>query len=260
MIPTFDSTFDFNPVSERLAALSSQVGLRDPSRELFVRLKADEILPSPASFQEQSLYLVREGCLHIRLDDKVVLMLEEGEIVFAPQLPLLLSAPDFSVAVDKIPFSALFTDSGAAERVLAEVLEFYAQLWLRILGEVIQSAAQIIPSTRVFQAGETIITQGDAATEVYTLIEGEADVFVDGVKVGEVQTEEFFGILASITKAPRTATVVARTNCAVLCVATEKFQELIRARPVLIEKLVAELSRMVVNLNGKVVELSRSAP
>jgi CRP-like cAMP-binding protein len=187
-------------------------------------------------------------------------MLEEGEIVFAPQLPLLLSAPDFSVAVDKIPFSALFTDSGAAERVLAEVLEFYAQLWLRILGDVIQSAAQIIPSTRVFQAGETIITQGDAATEVYTLIEGEADVFVDGVKVGEVQTEEFFGILASITKAPRTATVVARTNCAVLCVATEKFQELIRARPVLIEKLVAELSRMVVNLNGKVVELSRSAP
>jgi hypothetical protein len=32
---------------------------------------------------------------------------------------------------------------------------------------------------------------------------------------------------------------------------------LIKARPILIEKLIGELSRMVVDLNGKVVELSR---
>jgi hypothetical protein len=43
----------------------------------------------------------------------------------------------------------------------------------------------------------------------------------------------------------------------VLCVENEKFQELIKARPILIEKLIGELSRMVVDLNGQVVELSR---
>ena len=260
MIPTFDSSFDFNGVSERLAALTAQLAPLAPKMESSVRLNADETLPTPTSFGDQTLYVVREGCLHIRYNDKVVLMLEEGECVFPPHVPLSLTAPDFSVAVDTIPFTSLMTESGETKRVLAEVLEFYAQLWLRILADIISSSAQVIPTTRVFQSGETIITQGDPATEVYTLIEGAADVFVDGVKVGEVQTEEFFGILASITRAPRTATVVAKTNCAVLCVPTGKFQELIRARPILIEKLVSELSRMVVNLNGKVVELSRSTP
>ncbi len=257
MIPTFDSSFEFDSVTARLQALSKELVLRNPVREEFVRIPCDTVLSASEIDGAKILYIVREGCLHIRTGEKVVMMFEEGEVVIPPLSPLFLSAPDFSVAVDRIPITSVVSESGDLWREAGALFEFYSQLWLSVTAEVIRSAAHILPSTRVFSSGETIISQGDIASEVYTLIEGEADVFVDGVKVGEVQTNEFFGILASATRSPRTATVIARTNCAVLCVENEKFQELIRARPVLIEKLIGELSRMVVELNGKVVELSR---
>ena len=257
MIPTFDSTFEFDSVTARLQVISKALLLRDPAREDFKRIPCDTVLSGGEAEGASILYVVREGCLHIRSGEKVVMMFEEGEVVVPPLAPLFLSAPDFSVAVDVLPIASVISESGDLWKEAGALFEFYSQLWLSVTAEVIRSAAHILPSTQVFTAGETIISQGDIASEVYTLIEGEADVFVDGVKVGEVQTNEFFGILASATRSPRTATVIARTNCAVLCVENEKFQELIKARPVLIEKLIGELARMVVDLNGKVVELSK---
>ena len=41
--------------------------------------------------------------------------------------------------------------------------------------------------------GEVIINQGDSADMVYTIIEGEAEAYVDGVKVGDIGIDEVFG-------------------------------------------------------------------
>eukprot|EP00300_Choanocystis_sp_HF-7_P027161 c32232_g1_i1.p1 GENE.c32232_g1_i1~~c32232_g1_i1.p1 ORF type:complete len:372 (-),score=105.82 c32232_g1_i1:101-1216(-) len=62
-----------------------------------------------------------------------------------------------------------------------------------------------------FEAGATIITQGDSGDFFYIVEEGEAHIFVNGVKVVESRAGDSFGELALMYDAPRAATIQAVT-------------------------------------------------
>ncbi len=257
MIPTFECPFDFDVATARLQALTSVLTAGVTPIEVGMRVPCDTVLSGTHAVHGDVIYVVREGGLHIRDGEKLVMIVEEGEVVSAPPSPLVLSSPDFAIALDLISVQQLKNREGAVLPAWSDIERFQGVLWLSVTASLVRSSAHILPQTRVFSAGSIMIEQGTEANEVFTLLEGEAEVFVDGVQVGEVKTNEFFGILASVTKSPRTARVVARTPCAVLVVDRERFQELIQARPILVEKLIVELGRMVVDLNSKVVQLTQ---
>ncbi|MCP3136232.1 cyclic nucleotide-binding domain-containing protein [Pyxidicoccus xibeiensis] len=75
--------------------------------------------------------------------------------------------------------------------------------------------------TRFLQAGEVVVREGDPGTSMFVVLEGRVAVAresKDGgqVEVGQLGSGEFFGELALLTGAPRTASVVAVEDAVVL--------------------------------------------
>jgi CRP/FNR family cyclic AMP-dependent transcriptional regulator len=85
------------------------------------------------------------------------------------------------------------------------------------------------------------------------MIEGVAEVLVDGVPVGRIGEGEIFGAMAVLTQAQRSATVRAKTACSVIEVPKEQFTELIRSNPVTIHGLLIDMANSIVNLNEQLV-------
>lgn len=100
-----------------------------------------------------------------------------------------------------------------------------------------------------FAAGETIIREGDPAGEVYHMVQGHADVYRNGVVVGEVPPGELFGAMAMLCGTPRTATVVAREDALVAAVPQADFQALIQRHPETAVILMENMSRTINDLN-----------
>ena len=67
-----------------------------------------------------------------------------------------------------------------------------------------------------FKKGDVILQEGAAATEeIFFLHRGTCTAEVKGALVGEIQSGEFFGEVASIHQTDRSATVRAATDCLV---------------------------------------------
>jgi len=62
---------------------------------------------------------------------------------------------------------------------------------------------------RHFEAGETVIRQGDEGDELFLISEGEVEIDREGHEVARLGPAEFFGELSLISGEPRNATVVA---------------------------------------------------
>ena len=70
---------------------------------------------------------------------------------------------------------------------------------------------------------EVIVRQGDPADRFYVVISGEVDVFVDDDRVRVSSAGECFGEIGLMRRAPRTATVRARTGVSVVAVEGQAF-------------------------------------
>jgi CRP-like cAMP-binding protein len=96
-----------------------------------------------------------------------------------------------------------------------------------------------------FAQGEVITRQGNVAHWLYILTAGEADIVVgensERQHINTLQAGAFFGEAAMLTGAPRSATVLARTN--VECYRLDKgaLEDILKARP----KLAEEISRVM---------------
>jgi CRP-like cAMP-binding protein len=129
-------------------------------------------------------------------------------------------------------------------------------LLLKIVGAHENEEVTGAPRMRILNPGELIIEQGTHSRGVYTLIEGLADVSVDGVQVGEIAASEIFGAIAAITDAPRSASVIARTHCLVMEVDRDNFKLMLQTHPSLVNKLIEDMARTIQDLNSQVVALS----
>ncbi|MBI5607878.1 MAG: mechanosensitive ion channel family protein [Deltaproteobacteria bacterium] len=84
--------------------------------------------------------------------------------------------------------------------------------------------------TRRFAAGEYVLRKGDAGGEMYVVEHGEVAVVVEqasgqATEVARLGKGQFFGEMSLMTGAPRTATVRAATDLALLVVDTAAFHE-----------------------------------
>lgn len=115
-----------------------------------------------------------------------------------------------------------------------------------------------------FAQGDTITRQGAVAHWLYILTSGEAEVFLelpDGSRraIGSAQGGHFLGEMGLMTGAPRSATVIAKTE--VLCYRLDKesFQEVLAQRPELAEEISQVLVRRRFALDNLQHELDGEA-
>ena len=81
-------------------------------------------------------------------------------------------------------------------------------------------------------AGKTLIKEGDSGREFFVLIDGTADVSQGGKQIGRMMGPgDFFGEIALISKAPRTATVTTTTGVRALVVTDRAFRQLLEHSP-----------------------------
>ena len=87
------------------------------------------------------------------------------------------------------------------------------------------------------------------------MLEAEADAIHDVVKVGEIHSDEIFGAMAVFTRQPRSASVIATSDCSVMAVRKEDFVDLIEQQPGIGLGLIEEMANKINQLNNKVSNL-----
>lgn len=82
-------------------------------------------------------------------------------------------------------------------------------------------------STAVFQAGETVVREGETGEEFYLIEEGEALVTKGGEHVATLTKGDYFGEVALLHDSPRQATVTAQSRLKVVFLGKSAFQRLL---------------------------------
>lgn len=86
-------------------------------------------------------------------------------------------------------------------------------------------------SPDVYDSGSTIFQMGDAANEMYVILEGEVEIRSDDVVFDTLQAGEIFGEMAIIDKQDRSASAVAKTTCKLGTIDEKKFLFMVQETP-----------------------------
>lgn len=209
---------------------------------------------------EGKLYVLQEGAVRFTMQGKLFMLYEEGDFLGLDIQRNIQGAEyssDFAIQVEEFSrdeFLRIILANSQLSKMWLEYLNLQAKLFLVLSGHLLKTGFQPETSIEQFGKGHVIIKQGSQGKEVFTLVEGAADVLVDGVKVGEIGANQIFGALAAMTNTPRSASVVAREACTVVSLTEDHFIDLIKSRPETVMHLCKDMAETIIGLNHRVVE------
>ncbi len=93
-----------------------------------------------------------------------------------------------------------------------------------------------------FPPGRELVHAGDPGYEFFVIVEGKASVTRDGAEVAVLGAGDFFGEMALLRRAPRSATVTTESHLEALVVSVQEFRALLEEAPSLTYKLLAGLA------------------
>jgi CRP/FNR family transcriptional regulator, cyclic AMP receptor protein len=96
---------------------------------------------------------------------------------------------------------------------------------------------------RRFAAGDTVTREGAGGAGFFVIADGHADVSVDGESRGTLGPGDFFGEVALITGAERTATIVATTDLTCYGLTPWDFRPLVEGNPSIAWKLLESMAK-----------------
>lgn len=91
-------------------------------------------------------------------------------------------------------------------------------------------------------AGREIITQGTVHNEAYVLIDGTAEVLVDGDVVADIEPTEMVGELGFFDPGPASATVRAKSDSRVLILPYNRLDAVLDDNPDLLRSITDDLA------------------
>jgi serine/threonine protein kinase len=99
-----------------------------------------------------------------------------------------------------------------------------------------------------FEKGKVIVNEGDKETSFFIVIKGGVEVFKKDRVIGTMKQGDCFGEIAFITKKPRGATIIARTNVTLMSVSTSLMEQAsletqLQYYRIFLENLVLRLSQ-----------------
>jgi CRP-like cAMP-binding protein/ribonuclease BN (tRNA processing enzyme) len=122
-----------------------------------------------------------------------------------------------------IPVERSPNDEAAQWLELLSGVEIFRELPLSRAGELLRAA-----KLRAFPAGTKIIQKGSRGDTFYVIASGVCAVEADGIELKRYSTGDYFGETALVLDQPRTADVVARTDCKLLEIDRYGFLYLLR--------------------------------
>lgn len=262
-------------MSEELARIDALYKSALLSLLEFLKLKGTPtVIPSgtdltslcrPEDTAKAKLFLITEGTLRCFWNKQLLFYLNEMELIGiedkSPDRQISISS-DFAVRATEFSATEFYQKLQAtpeAQQLYPRLLTLYSVRLLCAMATTMPRETALDPDVKSFVDGDVIIREGDTGTDVYSMVNGTADVSVKGVMVGQVGRDEIFGTIAAVSGTTRSATVTATSDCTVLVVSKEKFVELMHTKPSAVKKLIEDMSRLIVSLNSRVVgaELSK---
>ena len=101
-------------------------------------------------------------------------------------------------------------------------------------------------------AGESLFSQGEAGHLMFVLKSVEADVLVNGRIVESLEHGSIVGEVGLVSPGPRSATVVARTDCEFVAVDEKRFQFLVQQTPFFATQVMRVMAERLRNLDRRV--------
>ncbi|MBI3159307.1 MAG: MFS transporter [Chloroflexi bacterium] len=106
-----------------------------------------------------------------------------------------------------------------------------------------------IASEKLFQKGEYVVHQGDSGDELYIIADGEVEIWLNTgrkqERVSQGKTGDFFGEMAVLDSAPRSASIRAASPVRMLVLDGEEFKAILRDRPEVALTLLRGLSQRI---------------
>jgi CRP-like cAMP-binding protein len=100
-------------------------------------------------------------------------------------------------------------------------------------------------------AGQPVFLAGDTGRVMFVMIEGQADVLVGDEVVESAGPGAILGEMALIDHAPRSATVIARTQCRLLPIDVDRFNSLIQKTPDFARHVMKVMADRVRSMNNR---------
>ena len=211
-------------------------------------------------FNADQLFLITDGMIHISHEGHNLIGFDEGDLIGVNR-SFNLPSPTFRVdefvevkIIDRDAFLRHVYSDKRRQHYWSHFLSCQNSMLLYQITLLSKNQEKTIAGFQNYQVGDVIIKEGDDAEHVYTIISGEADVFSNGVKVGDVGEDEVFGAMAVFTGEKRSATVIAKTVCTVMAVPQNEFINLIEAQPQAAVNLIENLARRITVMNQQFID------
>lgn len=98
---------------------------------------------------------------------------------------------------------------------------------------------------REFRAGESVVAEGEGGVGFFVIRDGTATVTLGGNKIAELSPGSYFGEVALLANAKRTATIVADTDLSCLGMTAWDFKPMVRTHPEIALKLLERMAKQL---------------
>ncbi|SEM58058.1 Cyclic nucleotide-binding domain-containing protein [Pseudomonas sp. NFIX51] len=223
-----------------------------------------EVAPSKdlsSSLADSQLFLLESGQVQASVDERPLFYLHEGDLL---GLRRGVDLPHWQLSSEQplslIPYqrSAVFQHLYADEQRSELFLQYLIGQTALLSDAVARLKQPELRNSNGFQRvakGEVLIHQGDDADHVFVIIEGHAEAFVDGHKVGDVPKDEIFGAMAIFTGEKRNASVIASEPSTLMLIPKSQFLSLTQSNPRIAHSLIESMARRIDLLNKEVSRL-----
>lgn len=121
------------------------------------------------------------------------------------------------------------------------------ELFSQIPGEELARVA-LIAREEHREKQEEVFAEGDVGDALYLVLEGRVRIHRQERTLAELGERECFGEIALLDASPRTASVTAMTDCTLLKIGRDDFEELIGDRPSIAQGIIRVLTRRLRDL------------
>lgn len=210
---------------------------------------------------DNQLFLLQQGVIHTSVEQRPLFQLQAGSLLglrHGLSLPYWHNSCDQPIELTPYNRREFFQHIHDCEE-RQELFTFYLLGQTTLITEAFSRIKQVDvnPATGFehFAPGEKLIRQGAPAEHVFVIVEGHAEAWVDGQKVGDVHKDEIFGAMAVFINEPRTASVIATEPCTVMTIPKEQFLALMQSNPRIAHSLIESMARRIDMMNKEINHL-----
>jgi CRP-like cAMP-binding protein len=260
MFTLFEQPKEFYELSDEMRSVAAEL-CKPLLPQAELRHYAERELVTEGTGSDGPLVLVEEGFVRVEVEGKLLYLSEPGELLgllhgLRLDVRILADSPVRARLIGRSAVDAAIDGSREQAARFRRLHLLFSEAILRLLARTNSGDAELSPDRRYFRPGDPIIIQDTAPSEVFTMLYGRADVYVNATRVGTVLSGEIFGAMSATTDSRRSASVIASTECIVSVVPKELFLGLIKTHPTTVHRLIENMSRVIVSQNEKIVGMT----